>query len=67
MEEAVDRGELDPGRLQSFRSLQRETEALARRRDERSRREAERKQGKLYKRIQSEKRRQKGDITGNDG
>jgi ribosome biogenesis GTPase len=55
VEAAAARGDLDPARLASFRVLQRETAALARRRDVRSQRATDRAQGKLYKRIQEEK------------
>ena len=57
--EAVALGDLDAGRFESYRRLQREIASLERRRDEAARRQAERRQGKEYKRIQSSIRRRK--------
>jgi ribosome biogenesis GTPase len=52
---AVEAGELAEGRLESLRGLEREVEALERRRDVAADRAFGRKQGTLYKRIQKEK------------
>lgn len=53
--EAVETGELERSRLESYRSLQHEVEVLERRKDTAADRDFFRKQGKLYKRILSEK------------
>lgn len=53
---AVEEGELDPGRLESLRKLEREAAALERRRGDREARRQERKQGAEYRRIQRAKR-----------
>jgi len=58
---ARDRGELDADRLASYDRLQREVEATQRRQDERTRRADGRRQGKLYRSIQRERRRQRGE------
>ncbi len=49
--EAVQTGVLDPARLEAFRRLGREIAAQERRRDEATRRKAERRQGAEYRRI----------------
>lgn len=54
--EASDAGRLDPDRLDSWRRLRREVRSLEVRRDEATRRAADKRLGKLYKRIQAEKR-----------
>lgn len=53
---AVEAGELDPSRLESYRTLQHEMAVLERRKDAVADREHFRKQGKLYKRILAEKK-----------
>jgi ribosome biogenesis GTPase len=53
---AVEAGELDPGRLDSLRKLEREVAALERRRDPVEARRQERELGALYRRIQRAKR-----------
>jgi ribosome biogenesis GTPase / thiamine phosphate phosphatase len=58
---AIDSGALDGGRLESLRALERETAALERRRDSRQARQAERRTGRLYKAIQTEKKRRRDD------
>lgn len=57
---AAQAGELQPERLANYRGLQREARSLTARRDERSKRTADKKLGRLYKRIQDETRRRKG-------
>ncbi len=52
---AVEAGELETARLESLRGLEREVEALERRRDVAADRAFGRRQGALYKRIQREK------------
>ncbi len=53
---AIASGELDADRLESLRRLEREADALERRKDVRARRERDRKLGKLYRSIQRQKR-----------
>lgn len=53
---AVAEGALEPARLESFRALERELRFLETRRDERARRAEQRKVGKLYRTILSEKK-----------
>ena len=53
---ALDAGDLDPARLDSYRSLRAEAERTAAQAPEHERRKAARKLGKLYKQIQSAKR-----------
>lgn len=57
---AVETGDLEPQRLANYHSLQREAQSLEARRDERLKRAADKRLGKLYKRIQQEKRERKG-------
>ena len=52
---AIERGELDSGRLESLQRLEREARALERRKDVRAQRQRDRKLGKLYRSIQREK------------
>lgn len=59
VQRAIEAGELDGGRLESLRRLEREAVALELRKDVRAQRDRERRLGKLYKSIQSEKRRRK--------
>ncbi len=56
---AVESGDLDRARLESFRSLTREAQALAARRDVHTQRAADKRLGKLYKAIQGENRKRK--------
>lgn len=58
---ARDGGELDAGRLANYDRLQREVAATERRRNEHVRRADERKLGKLYRRVQRERRRRRGE------
>ncbi|HSL82176.1 MAG TPA: ribosome small subunit-dependent GTPase A [Thermoanaerobaculia bacterium] len=53
---AMEEGELDPGRLEGLRKIEREVAALERRRDPVEARRRERELGVLYRRIQREKR-----------
>lgn len=53
---AVAAGTLAPERLESFRALERELRFFETRRDERARRAEQRKVGKLYRAVQSEKK-----------
>jgi ribosome biogenesis GTPase len=57
---AVESGALERSRLESYRSLTREAQALAARRDVRAQRAADKRLGKLYKAIQAKNREQKG-------
>lgn len=52
---ALEAGELDPARVENLRKLEREVEALERRRDPREARRHERALGALHRRIQREK------------
>lgn len=54
--EAIDSGELDGARLERLHRLERETAALARRKDARVQRQQDKRMGKLYKSILREKR-----------
>lgn len=56
---AVDDGRLDASRLANLQAMEREAAALELRRDERARREAERKSGRLYKTVIAEKKRRR--------
>ncbi len=58
---ARDAGTLDADRLANYDRLQHEVAATARRRDERTRRADDRRLGKLYRRVQRERRRQRGE------
>ncbi|MEZ4381636.1 MAG: ribosome small subunit-dependent GTPase A [Nannocystaceae bacterium] len=59
--QAVEDGAFDEDRLASFGRLQREVEATERRRDERRRRADDRRQGKLFRQIQRDRQRRRGD------
>lgn len=59
--EAVASGELDRDRWDSFTRLRRELESFEERKDEAARRADERRFGKLYKRVQDGKRRERSD------
>jgi ribosome biogenesis GTPase len=58
--EAVDSGELDAGRLEHYRKLEKEARAFELRHDKRKRRQAERVWGQLYDEV-ARLRRWKGD------
>jgi len=60
VQRAIDEGELDRERATSYARLRDEADANRRRRDKGRRRADERNQSKLYRRIQKERRRQKG-------
>ena len=62
VQEALDSGKIEPGRLDSLRGLEREAAALERRRDVRQAREADRRTGKLYRSVIAQKRRSRGDF-----
>jgi ribosome biogenesis GTPase len=57
---AIDGGELDGARLERLQKLERETAALARRKDLHAQRQQDKRLGKLYKSILREKRERRG-------
>ena len=57
VKEAIEDGSLDAGRFDNYKKMQKELEYLDSRQDMRARREKERSFGRLYKAVQSEKKR----------
>jgi len=57
---AIESGDIEPERLASFHALAREARSLAARRDERTKRAADKRLGRLYKSIQEQNRKLKG-------
>lgn len=55
VEEAVRQGSLDPQRLRNWRDMEKEVQALERRRNVAEQRREDKRLGKLYKRVQAEK------------
>lgn len=54
--EAAETGELDSGRLENWREMERELQHLERRRDVAAMRRQDKQMGRLYKRVQAEKK-----------